>query len=82
MCKYLIKDAFEVTASLSVLLYARRHIAEYPSVAEDSGSSERTAKHFMQRVLNKEMTELAPTQAAAIALGMSSSGHSHNYQYV
>ncbi|CAK0867394.1 unnamed protein product [Prorocentrum cordatum] len=79
MCKYMVKDAYELAASLSVLADARDHIDRYPSSAVDADTSDRAAKHFLQRVLNSAATELAPTQAAAIALGTSSSGHSHSF---
>ena len=37
--------------------------------------------HFLQRVLNSTTAELAPTQAAAIALGVPSSAHSRIFMY-
>ena len=79
MCKYLVKDAYELTACLSVLVDAREHIDQYPSTAQEDTRDDRTSKHFLQRVLNASATELSPTQAAAIVLGMPSSGHSHSY---
>ncbi|CAK0798449.1 unnamed protein product [Prorocentrum cordatum] len=79
MCKYMVKDAYELAAPLSVLADARDHVGRYPSSAVDAGAGDRAAKHFLQRVLNSAATELAPTQAAAIALGTTSSGHSHSF---
>ena len=79
MCKYMVKDQYELAASLSVIADARAHIEDYPSMAEDAGSSIRTAQHFLQRMLNASLAELAPTQAAAICLGMESSAHSHSF---
>ena len=70
MVKYIIKEAYALQASLSVLLDARKHIDAYPTQAADAGSDERTARHFLQRVLNSTASELAPTKAAAIALGV------------
>ena len=81
MAKYMVKDAFAVFHSLSVLCDARRHVAQYGSKADDAGTAERTGKHFLQRVLNKGLVELAPTQAAAVALSVPSSGHSHDFLY-
>ena len=81
MCKYMIKEAYALAASLSVLLDARQHIEKYPSKASDSGANDRTSKHFLQRVLNSETAELSTTQAAAIVLGVPSAGHSHNFAY-
>eukprot|EP00959_Pyramimonas_sp_CCMP1952_P392290 8220317-Pyramimonas_sp.AAC.1 len=75
----MVKDACELAAPLSVLADARHHIDRYPSSAIDADTGDRAAKHFLQRVLSSAATELAPTQAAAIALGASSSGHSHSF---
>ena len=68
-----------VAASLSVLLDARQQIQAYPCKASDSGANDRASKHFLQRVLNAGAVELASTQAAAIVLGIPSSGHSHSF---
>ena len=81
MCKYMVKEAYALAASLSVLLDARKHIEAYPSKADDSGATGRTSKHFLQRVLNSTTAELAPTQAAAIVLGIPSQGHSHAFVF-
>ena len=79
MCKYMIKDAFELAACLSVLADARKNIHKYASTADDSGTPERTVRHFLHKVLNAGNKELSPTQAAAIVLGIPSSKHSHNF---
>ena len=50
---------------MALLSDARKHVDKYPSVAEDTGQAERTAKHFMQRVLNRVAAELSPEAAAA-----------------
>ena len=55
------------------------HIDQYPSGADDAHMAARCTRHFLQRVLNAGATELAPTQAAAIVLGIRSSGHSHSF---
>ena len=68
MVKHMVKDAYALAASLSVLADARRHIEQYPSSAEDAHTAARCTRHFLQRVLNAGATELAPTQAAAIVL--------------
>ena len=81
MCKHMVKDAYKHAASPTVLADAREHINEYPSAASDASNGDRAAKHFLQRVLNSTATERAPNRAAAIVLGMPSSGHSHSYVY-
>jgi hypothetical protein len=52
MLKYMVKDAYALAASLSVLADARRHIHEYPSSADDVHTAARCTRHFLQRVLN------------------------------
>ena len=61
-CKYMIKDKYELAASLSIFIDARKHIEKYPSVAEDTGSTIRTTIHFLERALNKSEAELHITQ--------------------
>ena len=82
MTKYMVKEAYELAASLTVMIDARRHIEKYPSVADDSGETTRTTTHFLQRVLNTAAAELSPTQAAGMNLGLSSSSHSHSFANV
>ena len=82
MTKYMVKEAYELAASLTVMIDARRHIDKYPSIADDSGEATRTTKHFLQRVLNTAAAELSPTQAAGMCLGLSSSSHSHSFSNV
>ena len=77
--KCMVKNAYALAASLSVLIDARKHIQAYPSSAEDTHTAARCTRHFLQRVFNAGATELAPTQAAAIVLGVRSSGHSHSF---
>ena len=77
--QYVTKNDFELAQSLSVIIDARKHIKNYPSLANDTGTAPRTGTHFLERVLNSKSAELAPTQAAAIALGFKSSVHTHSY---
>jgi hypothetical protein len=57
-----------------------KHIKEYHSTAEDSGTEERQAKHFCQRVINSAM-EIEAVQAAGVVCGIRSSGASDAIQY-
>ena len=52
-CKYVTKCPTEIMSLLSILYNAAKHIEKHPSTAEDSGTVERTTRHFLQRVLNK-----------------------------
>ena len=75
------KECVEISACASMLLDAYNHIKEYPSSAEDSGSHDRIARHFCQRVINKGCMELEALQAAGVVLGIPSSGASDAIQY-
>jgi hypothetical protein len=74
------KDCVEIAGSASVLVDAYKHIKEFPSTATDSGTKEREAKHFCERVINTGI-ELEAVQAAALVLGIPSSRASNPIQY-
>ena len=71
--------SIELAASL--LVDAAKEIARHPSKADDTGSSTRTAKHYMARALNKLQNELSGTQAAAVVLSQDSSFHARHPSY-
>jgi hypothetical protein len=50
--KYITKDPVKRSATSSLALDARKHIAEYPSLAKDTGEVVRTAQHWLARILN------------------------------
>jgi hypothetical protein len=76
LVKYLTKDKTELSASLVVLLDARKHIDKYPSVADDTGTAIRTTQHFLIRVLNSlsGMSEYGAPQAASVVMERGSAG--------
>jgi hypothetical protein len=80
--KYMLKDRKELAASLSVLVDAARHINKYPSIAEDTGSTLRTATHFLQRVANNADVEFSSTEAAAVGLNVPAAAHSHDFEFL
>eukprot|EP00966_Prymnesium_polylepis_P256539 5926351-Prymnesium_polylepis.1 len=80
--KYITKDSVALNASLAVLYDARMHIDLYPSAADDIGTAERTARHFMQRVLNRTNMELSDTQEAMMLLGNAAHGSSESFVHV
>ena len=53
LCPYLIKNKFPLQHCLVILDHAIDHMEAHPSVASDTGMEERTAKHILERVLNK-----------------------------
>jgi hypothetical protein len=84
LVKYLTKDKTELSASLVVLLDARKHIDKYPSVADDAGTAIRTTQHFLVRVLNSlsGMSEYGAPQAASVVLECPCTWVSHEFTYV
>ena len=84
LVKYMTKDNTALTAALSVLVEAERNVRVFPSVAEDSGTSKRTAQHFLTRVINSlsAKQELADSQAALLLLGQSNQFCSHGTAFM
>jgi hypothetical protein len=50
---YIVKDPVERESTLSLAARAKKDIDKYPSLAEDSGQVERTAKHLLANMMNK-----------------------------
>lgn len=50
--KYITKDPVKRAVTSSLALDARKHIAEYPSLAKNTGEVVRTAQHWLARILN------------------------------
>jgi len=48
-----MKSKFPLQHCLGILDHAINHVEAHPSVAGDTGTEERTAKHILERVLNK-----------------------------
>ena len=71
--KYMTKSAVDICAARSVIVDAHKHIQEFPSSAEDSGTVDRSTRHFVQRIINKSTMELEASQAACIVLQQESS---------
>jgi len=83
MVKYVTKNSVELAASLSVFAGALKHVEKYKSKAEDSGTSERDARYWSQRILNslQGAMELSDTQAAAMLLNATASVGSCSFRY-
>jgi hypothetical protein len=75
------KDCVEISASATMLLDAYEHIKKYPSSAEDTGTIDREAIYFCQRVINTGGMELEAVQAAGVVLNIPSSGAFDNFEY-
>ena len=53
LCPYMGKLKFPLQDCLVILEQALKHVKDFPSVAKDTGTNERTSKHILQRCLNK-----------------------------
>jgi hypothetical protein len=68
---YVKKDSNALRATASLLLAAQNHITSHPSIAPDSGTSVRTAKHLLTNTCNRVLgaMEVSDQQAAMTVLG-------------
>ena len=81
--KYCSKNPYKLSATLSLLYTAQLALRKFGSVADDAGSSSRTTKNLMQKVLHRAgQIEVADQQAAAANLGYDSFFCSHKFCYV
>lgn len=80
----MVKDDGSVQTILPVLLAAHRKITARPSVAEDSGSASRNAKHILNVLLNSinGKTEVGGQTAALSLLGVPSEMFSHDFAFI
>jgi hypothetical protein len=72
LIKYVTKPPAELAHSLSLLYHFRKYVQQCPSVADDSGTGQRTAMHYLNRIVNKlnGAVEISAPMAAASILGM------------
>ena len=81
--KYCSKNPYKLSATLSLLYTAQLALRKFGSVADDAGSSSRSTKYLMQKVLHKAgQIEVADQQAAAANLGYDSFFCSHKFCYI
>lgn len=71
LLKYVTKQKYGFAHSASMILHARRHIEEFPSIADDSATKQRTGMHLLTRLTNKVTlaTEMSSHMAALALLG-------------
>ena len=65
--KYITKDPVERAATASLALAARKHIAKYPSLADDDGKKPvavRTAQYWLLRLMNSFNGQVRPVACA------------------
>lgn len=77
--KYVTKDALIPVNSASLLVDAIEHCFEYESVAKDTGTPLRSAKHIIARTVNNitQFGEYSQTLCASVLLGYHSTIKSH-----
>ena len=84
LLKYITKPPAELTHFLPLLNKARQTVENYPSQADDTGSEQRTAMHFLNRTANQlsSSVEVSSMMAAAALLGMPAETTSCSFHYV
>ena len=84
LTNYVSKGKFEMEECLSVLKEANQHIEQYPSLAENTGTAQRTAMHVLTRTLNKLNLhmEISDYQIAAALLGLPTEITSESFVYI
>lgn len=82
LINYITKPPVELNESLALLHRAREDIKQHPSIATDTGSTKRTAMHYLTRVVNKlgGTIEVSSHMAAAAILGMPAKTCPHSFQ--
>ena len=79
---YLTKSPAPLAKTISLVLNAREQIEIHPSQAKDSGSQQRTAMYFLNKVLNDivGLVEISAQMAIACLLGMPAETCTHEMQ--
>lgn len=79
---YMTKNPSERACTAAIAIDAKLHIDSYPSVAADSGTEQRTARHHLNRIMNelaaKDAGEYPLALAANAILGAPPEQLSHN----
>lgn len=81
--KYITKNLVELTNTLAIIYEALNTIQKWPSSAENTGETSRTAQHLLTRILNNlaGSTEVGGAMASAALLGLPSTFASHDFWY-
>ena len=84
LTKYFSKDPHPFVNTLSLALAAVEHIDQYPSRAEDRGTPQRTARYFLQNMINRRcaVQEVSAVMAAAALLELPSFDCSADFWFV
>ena len=84
ICPYLAKMKLQLLECLEVIRDAAKHVVRYPSIASDTGTTSRSAKHVLQRVLNQLhlKKEMSVYQVVAKLLQLPSVITTETYAYL
>ena len=80
---YVCKNKVALESCLSALEIAQRHIEQFPSTADDSGTDKRCVQHLFTRVLNSlsRSVEISDTQVALNLLNVGCEVTSDSFRY-
>jgi len=83
-CKYVCKNPVEIASLLSILHDAARHVDRNPSTAEDTGTEDRTTRHYVQRILNQlcGKQEYSGNQVVAALIGLPAEFQMHKCSHI
>ena len=83
LAPYLGKCKVKLATCLTTLNEAHKHTQKHTSIAEDSGTDQRTSQHILSRTLNSlnKQMEVSDTQAVLGLLGVGSQIRSHHFHY-
>jgi hypothetical protein len=81
ICSYCAKGQGEKQSTLSLAVAAKINITKYPSRAQDSGTEQRTAQHWLCRMLNSAngQQEYSKMYSALHLLGFRYEQNSHMF---
>lgn len=79
--KYITKPNALLDRSISLVYHAREQIKIFPSQAEDTGTEQRTAMHFLTKILNdvSGLAEISAPVASACIMGMPAETCTHEF---
>jgi hypothetical protein len=81
LIKYMVKDTCELTHCLSTVIESYKKIQQTPSIAKDTGTKDRNAKHLLMSIVNKitSKMEVSSMLAASVIMGYPSFICSHDF---
>ena len=80
---YIAKGKVTPGTAFQAIYTSLQHVKEYPSVAKDSGTDQRTTQHWLTRILNtlSVQSEVSDQQAAFALLGNTLDTYTETFSY-